>query len=452
MIPRSQPSQPFLDALYSNLLERGIQYFFPRISLEPLGPCFTHGPVIEYEKSAGGISLLRWLGMRYRLRNFRSLTLSEGKLMKSVGLVLSARYRFFFDPDLVSGIPDLFRGVPEDRYVSAFLDSTPYVAADAGAQVCDRIADAIDVLRISALTTYENRRIVTGVLVFGTHPDPCHVSPPRPPGALRYAAKLTSIRSFHRMCDGLQTLALVDQDGLLVELVDVAHWAQAYQGMELPVASAARYEYHCRATLCGGHTCLVLTPNGEIKVFAAGSQVLNFIDGSWRLTDPVEKYRVWEDAIGNKILAERIYRVALNLAEERRGGLFVVLDDAGAADHLLAPGDLLESPASQSSRDNSGAKGQLHYLLRGRPVSELPPTVLESVARIDGGIVMDRDFRLLAFGAILRLERLAETNEGVAEGGRTTAAIGASRYGHALKVSEDGLISFYAHGVRVWEM
>ena len=441
-----------MDALYSNLLERGIQYFFPRISLEPLGPSPTHTPVIEYEKAASGATLLRWLGMRYRLHGSRLLTLSERKLLKSVGLVLSARYRFFFNPDLVSNIPDLFRGVPEDRYVSAFLDATPYVAADAGAQVSDRIADAIDVLRTSALTTYENRRIVTGVLIFGTHPDPCHVSPPRPPGALPYAAKLTSIRSFHRMCDGLQTLALVDQDGLLVELVDVAHWAHAYHAMELPVASAARYESHCRATLCGGHTCLVLTPNGEIKVFAAGSQVLNFIDGCWRLTDPVEKYQIWEDAIGNKVLAERVYRVALNLAEERRGGLFVILDDAASAGHLVAPGDLLESQTQPSSGDTGGAKGQLHYLLRGRSISELPPTVLESVARIDGGILMDRDFRLLAFGAILRWDRPEETSEGVAEGGRTTAAIGASHYGHALKVSEDGLISFYAHGVRIWEM
>ena len=74
----------------------------------------------------------------------------------------------------------------------------------------DRVADAIDVLRISALTAHENRRIVTGVLVFGAQPDPCHIAPPKPTGALPYSMALTSIRSFHRLCDGLQTLALVN--------------------------------------------------------------------------------------------------------------------------------------------------------------------------------------------------------------------------------------------------
>ena len=32
-----------------------------------------------------------------------------------------------------------------------------------------------------------------------------------------YARELTSIPSFHRICDGLRTIALVDQDGLMVE-------------------------------------------------------------------------------------------------------------------------------------------------------------------------------------------------------------------------------------------
>jgi hypothetical protein len=29
-----------------------------------------------------------------------------------------------------------------------------------------------------------------------------------------------------------------------------------------------------RATLCGGHICLALTPNGEIKIFGEGVQLL----------------------------------------------------------------------------------------------------------------------------------------------------------------------------------
>ena len=61
----------------------------------------------------------------------------------------------------------------------------------------------------------------TGALLFGFQPDACHALPSQPEGALPYSSELTSIRSFHRICDGLRTVALVDREGLMVELVDV---------------------------------------------------------------------------------------------------------------------------------------------------------------------------------------------------------------------------------------
>jgi hypothetical protein len=39
----------------------------------------------------------------------------------------------------------------------------------------------------------------------------------------------------------------------------------------------------------------------------------------------------------------------------------------------------------------------------------------------------------------------------VSEGARTTAAVTASRYGPVLKVSEDGLVTFYDGG-KVWDI
>jgi hypothetical protein len=51
--------------------------------------------------------------------------------------------------------------------------------------------------------------------------------------------------------------------------------------------------------------------------------------------------------------------------------------------------------------------------------------VLETVARIDGGIVLDLQSNLLAFGAILRHPDLTDVYPENIEGGRTTAAISA---------------------------
>src|SRR6202021_3226713 len=96
-------------------------------------------------------------------------------------------------------------------------------------------------------------------------------SVPAPPaGPLPDSSELTAIRSFHRICDGLRTLALVDEKGFMVELVDVQEWAQPFSALELPVPSARRYRTHSQATLCGGHICLVLTPEGENKISGGG--------------------------------------------------------------------------------------------------------------------------------------------------------------------------------------
>jgi hypothetical protein len=74
---------------------------------------------------------------------------------------------------------------------------------------------------------------------------------------------------------------------------------------------------------------------------------------------------------------------------------------------------------------------------------DLPSAVLETVAKIDGGIVLDSRSNLLAFGAILQHPDLTDVFPESIEGGRTTAAISASRFGNVLKISEDGLISFF---------
>jgi hypothetical protein len=108
--------------------------------------------------------------------------------------------------------------------------------------------------------------------------------------------------------------------------------------------------------------------------------------------------------------------------------------------------DLLDT----DRRERTGAKNRLHYLLRKTRVTDLSPAVLESIAQIDGSVVLDPDARLLAFGAILRHRRQVAEDEEIGEGGRTAAAIGASQFGNVLMVSEGGQLSFYQKGHCVW--
>jgi hypothetical protein len=440
------------ESLYREFIERGIRYCFPGVDLQRSASGTNPVAQLSVTERPDGAIEITWFDSTWRIdRAGREFTANEIKLLRSIARVLSLRYRMLIDSDMAAERIAMFRGLPEDRFVSAYLDPAPY--AQGSTIVLDRVAEAIDVLRISSSSTYENRRINTGVLLFGHVPDPCHEPPPRPEGALPYAQDLTTARTFYSLCDGLRTLALVDASGRMVELVDVAEWAAPFSGMDLPVPCALRFRAHCRATLCGGHVCLVLTPNGEIKAFADGTQVFNFLDGRWRLSDTGEKYAAWAHAMEGTVLAERLFTTALNLAERRQGGLFVVLDDGQAADRLVPPGDRIDlrHPVPLAST-GTRSKDQFHYLLRGTSVRDLTPTVLESIARIDGAIVLDRTASVLAFGAILRHQLEPGLDENAVEGGRTSAAIAASRYGHVLKVSEDGLVSYYSGGRCIWEL
>ncbi|MCU1260101.1 MAG: hypothetical protein JWO80_2986, partial [Bryobacterales bacterium] len=379
----------FVDALYGEMLGRGIRYFLPEIAWEETRPADRTGLELHCESLDERRLALEWMGARHEaVQPRRAFTGAEVRMVKTIGQVLKGRYEMLSYPTLEAEKFRMFRGLSEDHYVAAFLGPAP-----------ERVTQAIEVLRISSSTTYENRRIETGVLLFGGHSDPCHHLPARPTGALPYSNELTGIRSFHRLCDGLQTVALVDREGLLVEIVDVYEWAAPFENYELAAPAATRFLAHSRATLCGGHVCLVLTPNGEIKIFSEGVEVFRFLDGRWRITDSAAKYKIWEEALGDKKLADRLFRVAVNLAEERRGGLFVVLRDKADANRLVLPDDFLGACGEPGPKKG---KGRLHYLLRGAKVLELPPAVLETVARIDGAIVLDRESNVLTFGAILQ--------------------------------------------------
>ena len=69
----------------------------------------------------------------------------------------------------------------------------------------------------------------------------------------------------------------------------------------------------------------------------------------------------------------------------------------------------------------------------------------------DMSLYVDLARRLLAAGAILRHAPLDDAEGEVIEGARTTAAIAASRFGPVLKVSEDGVITYFDRE-QVWEI
>jgi hypothetical protein len=437
-------STPFdvVNALYGEFFERGVRHFFPSFNIEALGRANSNPPVFTFHPRPDGRLEVQWGGLAYAVHpNGGSLSEDEVRLVASISNVLAARYRSLFNAGSNPDSFGLFNGMPEDHYVSAYLDSTPFVDPNTFHPGRDRISDAIEVLRIASLTTYENRRVSTGVLLLGSGRRPQRA------GAVPYGSQLTAIKSFHRLSDGLRTLFVVNPDGSLVDLVDICDFACVHADASLPAPSPGAYHSHALSTLRGGHLCLVLTPNGEIKIWAEGAQQFNYLEGRWRLTQVAERYRQWALAIGDARLAEILFKAALNLAEARRGGIFVVVEDPQSARQFVSSADLLFD-----GEPLRGRKDQIQYLLRDRRVLEMSPSILETIAHVDGAIVLDRESNLLAFGAILRHDLTIASESEIVEGSRTTAAIESSKFGSVLKISEDGLVSFYKDRERTWEL
>ena len=438
-------------ALYDNLLQAALRQFFDRATFEtePIPSLSSDGRLaIEPTNDPSALSI-RWFGSRHVLHvpARRPFTSHEVRLARAIGAVLAARYRAIFDPKQMLERGDLFRGAIEDRYVGALLDAVAY--GDPSQTRADLVATAIEVLRVAALSSYENRSISSGVLLLEGEEDPVRPQARMPGGAYRYSQALTGIKSFYRLCDGLRTLFLVNRTGSVLDIVEIERYSQPAR---LEVLCPAAYRSHALATLGNRNIAIVLSPTHEIKLFAEGMQVFSFRNARWHLLDVQAKYEMWAEAVGNRALAERLFQTALDLSDSREGALFVVLREAAASLPLLvAPGDQLD--AMRVSGGDVPTRAQLMHMLRGRSATELDPAVLEGLARTDGATVMDGSGRLLAVGAILLHPEPVEPHSSLAvEGARTTAAMAAGRHGAVLKVSEDGLITFYDHQERVWDI
>ena len=436
-------------ALYDNLLQAALRQFFGRATFEtePIPSLSSDGRLAIEPTSDPSVLTIRWFGSRHVLHvpAARPFTDHEVRLARAIGTVLAARYRAIFDPKQMLERGDLFRGAIEDRYVAAFLDTS----TDRTQSRADLVAAAIEVLRVAALSSYENRSISSGLLILEGNDDPSRPRNVSAEASYAYSQALTGIKSFYRLSDGLETVFLVNRHGSVLDIVEVARYAEP---AALDVPCTTRYRPHALSTVGNGKLCIVLSPSHEIKVFAEGVQTFSFRNAKWHLLDLQAKYQMWAKAVGTPALAERLFQTAVDLADSREGALFVVLrDPAATLSQLVAPADQLDQV-----RHTGGVvptRGQLLHMLRGRNACELDPAVLAGLARTDGATVLDTDGRLLAVGAILLHTEPPEPHSNLAvEGARTTAAMAAGRFGAVLKVSEDGLITFYDRQERIWDI
>ncbi len=297
---RDRPGEPIsrIVGVYQIVLRRTLEHFFPGAQLEVVGDRslidWVGSPDEAYyrlydDPSGLGVEI-DWLGTRLAFQSGSPMPLlpSERRMVEVIVEAIDLRLRGLINQDLSHRV-DRFSYQTEDLIVADYLEAvSPY-----------RVPAALEALRIAALSTYENRRVSMGAVLLGTDHDPAAPHRENREGAPNFNARLTAIKGFHRLCDGVRTAFLVDLQGDLLRLIDVAQWARAVQGDEPLVHPCPQvYREHARATGSGGHVCLVLSPSQEIKVFANGTLAFSFSDARWRLLDIPSKFAVWCEAVG----------------------------------------------------------------------------------------------------------------------------------------------------------
>jgi len=291
------------------------------------------------------------------------------------------------------------------------------------------VAATLRSVRALASETYEGQRIPFGLVLTN------RVAGGEPP-MLSFENK-----RLKRLTDGYSTALLLDRRGGLASIVAlVASRESVRSRLSRPWWLRPLADTAARV----GGLGVALTRDGDLLVAHGRELVVSQRAGLWMLWRHADLLRSirrsWRGSGAelDRVLAA-LYRVALELALRRSGGLLVIVPTAAEGRRLVTTkGDLLGSPLRPAEERRLDAG--LGRLL----VQRADRRIVADLASVDGALIVDRSGRLLAYGAMVRSLSGEST-----EGARSRAAVAASRSGVAVKISSDGGISVYAYGTPV---
>jgi hypothetical protein len=190
---------------------------------------------------------------------------------------------------------------------------------------------------------------------------------------------------------------------------------------------------------------VMLRKDGSIVIISDGHPLFVRRGGRWRgmLWKSVsEKIKQRLDTLG-----ELLFDTTCQLSASGRGGVLALVEKLPPG---IADKDSLDA-STKALRSDPGAISRhgewlFHALLSTRDVLSLGSQTLVSLAAIDGATIVDKNARLLAYGAVV------PSHPTSSEGARTAAARVLSTYGLVIKVSADGPITIFEDGTEVIEV
>ncbi len=351
---------------------------------------------------------------------------STGRVAKSDRLILDDLAR---EAQHLLEVPGAARGSLADFGLASFSRA---LARMLGARIdWTMVSGTLRNLRALASETYEGNRISYGLILT-----------PRPPHGDSAQPSFENKR-FKTLTDGFSTALLLDRKGGLAGLIAlVASGEPVHSRLARPWWFGSLADTAARV----GGLGIALTRGGDLLVAHRRELVVSQRHGRWMLWRHAELLRriqqAWpasgrKGALGRVMIA--IYRVALELALRRSGGLLVIASSREAGRRLVvSKGDLLGSPRRPAE------ERRLDASLERLAVHRTDRRIIADLASVDGALIVDQTGRLIAYGAMVRSSAVNTT-----QGARSRAALAASRAGLAVSVSADGGISVYRRGSRV---
>jgi len=153
----------------------------------------------------------------------------------------------------------------------------------------------------------------------------------------------------------------------------------------------------------------------------------------WSVTDQKLFVQILEKFGLHHALAEKLTFCCLAISDMRIGALLLIVPNEGAR------------PSSAGDIGDVGISTGLKRVARGKMISDAIDTnEAVGILTSDGLTTIDCGGRILGAGEIINLQVAGGAQ--ISGGGRTQAAITASNYGLAIKISEDGPISLFRDG------
>jgi hypothetical protein len=299
----------------------------------------------------------------------------------------------------------------------------------------DKIFDSLQTL---SQQSYENKALVFGCVVDSKSKSD-DTSLPFPDAYL-------SQKKYKALSDGYRTAFEISRNGRLVGFTDLIYAdrrSKALTGRHYYPDWAGPIARVSQDGRCG----IVLSRQGDILVFDAGTLRFTYRYGRWHYWNHSHLVHLLSNLARTQNVKRRIlgrvvgsiYRASLDISFRRSGGLFVLLRGKNHLREVVRKGEAI------GDKDRNGPDGQFDAAVAEHTIQLLPRPLTVELASLDGAVVLANSGDFLAYGAVLRPKKQGKLRG--AEGSRTKAAIGASSYGLAVKISSDGQITVYSGGI-----